>query len=199
MVDLSNLYRTGLGMLQTWRSRYSLEEYPEKVLLNIFYWKYTTDFMWNDIENCFQTNGQKKWANFDLGLEKMNDIYSTVAGAKTQSQLPNLLKLSPSRIVGNLTYSSYNERIIKAKRGSSIDIEEIEFAYLYYLLVDQAILMWASFGGLGYNKIDAIAQVSSVIIKSAPINSYSTIESVLGKLLVSPFLDKNYRALPSMR
>jgi hypothetical protein len=57
MVDLSNLYITGLGMLQTWRGRYSLEEYPEKVLLNIFYRKYTTDFMWNDIENCFQTNG----------------------------------------------------------------------------------------------------------------------------------------------
>lgn len=199
MVDLTVTYQTGVSYLQTWKNRYSSNEYPEKILQNIFYRKYTTEFMWTEIEKCFQKKLfggiSKQWDSFDIGFERLNTTYSNTAQAKTHSLLPNLLKNTPERVVGNLSYRSYNDRLIKAKNGSYTDIEEIEFAYLYYLLTDQAILMWATFGGLGYNKIDSISQLTNVIIKPMEIENYSTIESVIGQLFVSPFLDKKYKPL----
>ncbi|MFZ4456340.1 MAG: hypothetical protein ACOYOT_08980 [Bacteroidales bacterium] len=132
MKDLSELHKIGLGLLQNWRSRYSLEEYPEKILLNIFYRKYTTDFMWNDIENCFQNGVQKKWCDFDSGFEYLNNLYSSVASAKTHNQLPILLRENPNRIVGNLSYSSYKDRISKAKRGSSIILRKLNL-HIYFI------------------------------------------------------------------
>lgn len=59
--------------------------------------------------------------------------------------------------------------------------------------------MWASFGGLGFSKIDAITQVTGVIINSSPPNSYSEIESILSQVYVSQYLNINYKALPSAR
>ena len=53
-IDLRNQLAEGMNNLQAWRSRYSKSEYGEKVLLNVFYRKYSTLFMWDKIQNSFQ-------------------------------------------------------------------------------------------------------------------------------------------------
>jgi hypothetical protein len=76
-------------------------------------------------------------------------------------------------------------------------MEEIEFTYLYYYLSNIATLIWAAFGRKGFSKIDAIAQVTGVVIEYGKSIEYSDILDVLGKLGVSQMMNKIYSPLPN--
>ena len=49
MIDFSVFYEEGLKNLQTWKTRYSTDEYPEKVALNIFYRRMAMKRAWSQI------------------------------------------------------------------------------------------------------------------------------------------------------
>jgi len=194
-IDVNHQFNEGMNNLTTWRIRYNKDKYCEKVLLNLFYRKYTTSFMWDDIQNSFQTKlfGGRKilWKDAFIGFKELLFKYSDKAKA-TQPKLINLLNNKPETIIGGLAYSDYADRIKGSKIGNMKDIEEIEFAYLHYLLNDQLILMWSALGGTGLNKIDALAQMSGVVIEKLNLSSYAEVESVIGQLSTAPYLHKNY-------
>lgn len=200
-IDLRNQFTEGMNNLQAWRNRYSEIEYAEKVLLNVFYRKHTMNFMWSEIQNAFQKKmfgGNKVlWNDFNEGFEKMMNLYQNYS-QKTQPILLKLLSEQSSTKVGSISYSEYKEKILGAKNGNSSDIEEIEFTYLHYLLNDQLILMWSAFGGTGLSKIDALAQMSGVIIQETDMNDYATVEIIIGQLCTGPYLHQNYNPLPPL-
>ena len=43
-LDLKNSLKEGNDLLSNWKNKYSKTEYPEKIVLNIFYRKYTMEF-----------------------------------------------------------------------------------------------------------------------------------------------------------
>jgi len=200
-IDVSHQYAEGLNNLQTWRKRYSSLEYGEKVLQNVFYRKYSTFFIWDKIQNSFQKKmfgGYKVlWNDYTLGFREMMKHY-TDQSLKTQPILIQLLSEQSTKKVGSISYSDFTTKIAGAKRGNNADIEEIEFTYLHYLLNDQLILMWSAFGGTGLSKIDALAQLSGVIIKETPMTEYAIVEPIIGQLCTGPFLHENYNALPPL-
>ena len=140
-----------MNNLQAWRSRYSKSEYGEKVLLNVFYRKYSTFFMWDKIQNSF--NGNVLWNDFNTGCREMMKLYQNQA-MQTQPILLQLLSEKGNNPVGSVTYAGFADKISGARQGKNADIEEIEFTYLHYLLNDQLILMWSAFGGTGLSKIE---------------------------------------------
>lgn len=79
LIDLKHSLSEGMNNLMTWRKRYSKTEYAEKVVLNIFYRKYTIEFMFPEIIGCFETNflgDQKvKWHDFNEGFQKLKFTY----------------------------------------------------------------------------------------------------------------------------
>jgi hypothetical protein len=109
-----------------------------------------------------------------------------------------LLSEQTSKKVGSISYSDYASKIIAAKQGSNSDVEEIEFTYLHYLLNDQLILMWSAFGGTGLSKIDALAQMSGIVIAETDMTDYATVENIIGQLCTGPYLHQNYNALPPL-
>ncbi len=199
-VDLSSQLNEGVSNLLKWRNRYSKNEYPEKILLNLFYRKYGMVQIWDDIDGAFKKKlfGGNKifWNNYLEGFSKLKALHQETARAKVMPVLENLLVREPGKAIGGISYGEYNNRIIGAKNGKSSDLEEMEFAYLHYYLTDDCILLWAAFGGTGMSRIDAIAQLSGAIIETPEIKTYAHIESVLGRLCVSPYLHQNYKALP---
>lgn len=201
-IDLRHPFNEGMNLLMTWRNRYSKTEYGEKVLMNIFYRKYTMEFMWKEIDNSFQKTmfGGKKvlWNDFNQGFQTLKTSYQQNAVAKTQPVLMKLLTEQSERKVGTISYASYNQRIIGARQGAKNDIEEIEYAYLYYLLTDESILLWSAFGGTGLSKIEAIGKMTGLVIETEELNSYDKIESVLGQLCAAPYLHKVYNPLPPL-
>jgi len=194
-IDLRNLLAEGMNNLQAWRSRYSKSEYGEKVLLNVFYRKYSTFFMWNKIQNSF--NGNVLWNDFNIGFREMTNFYQNQA-MQTQPILLQLLSEKRENIVGSVTYAGFADKIKGAKQGKNADIEEIEFTYLHYLLNDQLILIWSAFGGTGLSKIDALAQMSGVIIAETDLSEYGKVENIIGQLCTGPYLHENYNPLPPL-
>lgn len=180
-IDLRHSLKEGINNLLLWRNRYTAD-YPEKIVLNIFYRKYTMDFMFADILSCFEKNlfgkPKIKWNDMNEGFQKLKTIYSSTAISKTQPILIELLT-DRQRIVGNTNYGMFTTLISEAKNGSRSKLEEIEYAYLYYLLTDECILLWSAFGGTGLSKIEAIGKMSGLIIETEEIKIYTQIEHVL--------------------
>lgn len=191
-VDLSHILIDGMNNLLTWRNRYSKIEYPEKVALNIFYRKYTMEFLFPEILDSFES---VKWSDFNQGFEKLKTQYGSIAISKTQPILMSLLN-DVNRNVGTTNYGIFKSLISEVQNGNSAKLEEIEYSYLYYLLADECILLWGAFGGTGLSKIDTISRLSGVIIKTDEINSYGLIEQIMGQLCASQYLNENYKQLP---
>ena len=198
-VDLKHALKEGTDNLTTWRNRYSMQEYPEKIVLNIFYRKYTMEFIFPEILECFGTNNSDqpsaKWSDFNQGFQKLKVTYGSTAVQKTQSVLLDLLK-DKERNVGNTNYGIFDPMITESKKGNHAKLEEIEYAYLYYLLADESILLWGAFGGTGLSKIDAIGKLSSLILEVEEIKTYAQIEQILGQFCAAAYLNDNYKALP---
>lgn len=200
-IDLRHQFAEGMNNLQTWRNRYSSTEYGEKILLNVFYRKYSTLFMWDKIQDSFQEKmfGGKKvlWNDFNEGFRQMMSHYQNQS-MKTQPILLQLLSEQSNKKVGSISYSDFSSKIAGANQGNNADIEEIEFTYLHYLLNDQLILIWSAFGGTGLSKIDALAQMSGVIIEETDMTEYGIVETIIGQLCTGPYLHQNYNALPPL-
>lgn len=198
-IDLRNSFSEGMNNLMAWRNRYSKNEYPEKVTLNIFYRKYTMEFMFSEIIGCFENNlfgkPKSKWSDFNEGFQKLKLIYSSTSTNKTHSVLLDLLK-QKQRNVGNTNYSIFEPLIDGANSGMNSKLEEIEYAYLYYLLTDECILLWGALGGTGLTKIEAIGKMSGLLIETDEIKTYAQIEQALGQLCAAAYLKENYKALP---
>ena len=132
-----------------------------------------------------------------------NDFESLAAieitkAMKTQPILLQLLSEKSSNMVGSVSYAGFADKIKGASQGNNADIEEIEFTYLHYLLNDQLILMWSAFGGTGLSKIDALAQMSGVIIAETDMSEYGKVENIIGQLCTGPYLHENYNPLPPL-
>lgn len=194
-IDIKNQFSNGITNLITWRSRYNKNEYGEKVLLNVFYRKYSTLFMWDKIQNSF--NGNILWNDFNIGWREMMKSYQNQS-IKTQPILLQLLSEKSDQIIGSVSYSEFTKFVIGAKQGNNKDVEELEFTYLHYLLNDQLILMWSAFGGTGLSKIDALAQMSGVIIAETDMSEYGKVENLIGQLCTGPYMNENYKALPPL-
>ncbi len=198
-IDLRHLLNEGMNYLVTWRNRYSKSEYPEKVVMNIFYRKYTMEFMFPDIIGCFDTNllgkSKLKWNDFSEGLQVLRSKYGSTAASKTHPVLLNLLS-NTQRNVGNTNYGIFIPLISDAKDGSIAKLEEIEYAYLYYLLTDECILLWGALGGTGLTQIEAIGTISGFLIKAEEIETYGQIEKLLGHLCAAAYLKEHYKELP---
>ncbi|GAB1395876.1 hypothetical protein MASR1M65_06530 [Saprospiraceae bacterium] len=197
--DLRHSLNEGMNNLLTWRNRYSKSEYPEKVVLNIFYRKYTMEFMFPEIVGCFENNlfgkPKVKWNDFNEGFSKLKNSYGSTAMSKTQPVLLSLLT-NKERNVGNTNYGIFSPLIAAAKSGNHAKLEEIEYAYLYYLLTDECVLLWGAFGGTGMTKIETIGKLSGVIIEVEDIKTYAPIEQILGQFCAAAYLKDNYKPLP---
>jgi hypothetical protein len=192
-VDLSPWLKEGESYLSVWKDRYTIIEYPEKIVLNIFYRKYTIEFMFPFILNCFTKSIDGvplvKWENIDNGMRQLISQYELTAGY-TKSVLLELLQ-EKNRQVGNYSYESYLPLIDLAKAGDKDKLEEIEFMYLYSLLTQYSILLWAAYGGTGLTMLDAGSKISTIIPANVGENNiltYWQIEEWLGKGCALPFL-----------
>lgn len=199
-MNLESYYIEGINNLKNWRNRYNANEYPEKVALNIFYRRYTMEFMWSDIESLIEKGSKvnilTSTANGPETLDFIEELYSRTATEKTHPILLSLLKNKPTNTVGGIKYDHYLNLIEKTQNGDKNAKEDLEFSYLYYLLSDKATIVWAMLCATGFNKIQAISFLAGVSAMQQPVNDYTTINSAMGQLCVAPYLNEHYIPLP---
>src|SRR5262245_17410779 len=103
MVNLINPYNECINRLITWRNRYSGNEYPFKVVCNIFYRQYTMNSIWeSQIDSSFEKyfNTEKEW------MQPFEVLWSEYSYASRQFP-PNILVelMNRHEDVGGLNYS----------------------------------------------------------------------------------------------
>lgn len=200
MINLESYYYEGITNLQNWSNHYDSQGYSEKIAYDIFYRRYTIEFMWPTIVSLIEkgktidpftatTNGTES-------LETVEKIYNRTATEKTSLILDSLLKNSPADSVGGIKYEHYANLIKRIQNGDREAKEDLEFSYLYYLLSDKAILIWVSLCATGFNKTQAIAFLSGISVMPQPVDDYETISSAMGQLCAAPYLNKHYTPLP---
>lgn len=193
MVDLIRGYQEGMNNILAWRNRYSEDEYAGKVVLNIFYRKYSMEAMWDDMLPYINHSVRRE---FNDAVKELEMAYSRAASFKVHNVLISNLRNQPEYELGGTSYAAFADNIRKASWGDGAAKEEIEFAYLYNLLMDKATLYWGAACATGLDKIKAIGFVTGYVIEDMPINDYSTINIIMGQLGAAPYLHKHYSPLP---
>lgn len=193
-LDLTNPKKTAESKLIEWRQRYSKDEYPEKVVINIFYRKYIVHEIFPELLGYFKKN---LWENYLTGFQIISDQYSNAATQKVNSKLMTLIQ-NKSHVVGNVKYQDFETLLSQIKNGDKTKIEEIEFSYIHHYLTDETILIWAAFGGTGMSMEEAISKISGAVVNLTNEVTFTNIAPFFGQYVVGPFLKDNYNPLPTL-
>ena len=120
-IDLSSTFKNARQLTNTWKTRYSSSEYPQKVIMNIFYRKYTIEKMWPTI---FNTN----YSNWETAYENLKNRYAEVA----LSINPVLeSKLTANEKVTSIRFSDFTSYIQSASSGNKDALKGIEYTYFF--------------------------------------------------------------------
>lgn len=178
-VDLTSTFKESRQMINTWKSRYQPSEYPQKIVMNIFYRKYTIEKMWDNMFN-------QSYSDWQTAYQNLKQNYGQVA----QNDIAPVLeqKLQSNEKVTTIQYSDFTNYIKSASTGNQEAIKGIEYTYFLHRILDELVLVWASMVISGESKIDAIAKITRAVLADMPINDYITIEQVFDQLGAEKYL-----------
>jgi hypothetical protein len=178
-IDLTSTFKDARQLTNTWKARYSTTEYPQKVVLNIFYRKYTIDKMW-------QTMFDKKFSNWQSAYQHLKQNYGLVA----QNEIAPFLerKIQANQRVTTIQFSDFVSFIRSASAGNQESIKGIEYTYFLHRILDELVIIWASMVVSGDTKINAIAKITRAVLAEMPINDYTTIEKIFDQLGAEQYL-----------
>ncbi len=177
-VDLTSTFKDARQLTNTWKARYSAAEYPQKVVMNIFYRKYTIEKMWPTIFNT-------KYSNWEIAYANLKSKYGEVA--LTINPLLES-KLRANDKVTSIRFSDFTSYIHAASSGNKDALKGIEYTYFLHRIFDDLILIWVAMVVSGDTKIDAIAKITRAVLAEMPINEYAEIEQIFDQLGAEQYL-----------
>ena len=172
-VDFTNTFRDAKGLIKTWKQRYAPQEYPYKVVLNVFYRKFTIERMWSRVINQSHPTWQQAYG---YNMEK----YAEVA----QSEIVPVLEagIKANNPVGMIRFSDFQSNIQSAASGDKDAIRRIEYSYFLNRILDELVILWISRVNAGESKMKAITYITGAEIAEMPIDNYATIEQLFDRL-----------------
>ena len=177
-IGLKNTFKAARQQINTWKARYTPGEYPQKVVLNIFYRKYTIEKMWPTMFNTKYSNWETGYKDIILRFEvSKNEIIPVLES-----------KLMSNDKVTSIRYSDFTSYIQSAASGNQEAIKGIEYTYFLNRIFDDLILVWVAMVASGDSKINAIAKITGAVIADMPINDYATIEKIFDELGAEKYL-----------
>ena len=191
MIDLKNRYEEGVHRVRDWRNRYSITEYPHKVVLNMMYRAYTMSYIWNE----FKTDKLPTFTSMNDAFIYMDKHYGEIAATYIQPNLLGWLQNNPTKEIGTLVYLNY-EKIASDAEGDKSKKEELEFSYLFNLIQDYCVLYFIAIRLCGKSLTDTIALMTNYMIEDIPQIDYSIAKQVFLQLYVSKFMHEHYSPLP---
>jgi len=178
-IDLTTTFKESRQMINTWRERYNSKEYPLKVVMNIFYRKYTIERMWPNIFH-------KKYSDWQTAYRSLKLIYSETAQNEVAPFLEK--KLQSNDRVTSLKFTDFSSYINSAASGNQEAIKGIEYTYFLHRILDELVLVWVAMVVSGESKIDAIAKITRAVIEDMPIDDYAIIEKIFDQLGAEKYL-----------
>ena len=167
-----------MDKLLEWRDRYRKQDYPYKVIQNLFYDLYADKALWIEIKECF------KMDFFGNPIQQFSDIgkaeeYLLVKRKKIQLEEihPNLENSLENNVpvTDLLIFLDYVPIINNAKNGSNEDVENIEYAYVFYQFISDFIFRWATMGLVGKNLHEACYIATEMLSGDANFESFEDV------------------------
>ena len=178
-VDLTNTFKDARRLINAWKERYSEEEYPYKVILNIFYRKYTIEKMWAIVLKQSHPSFQKA---YEYNLEKYAEVARTEIAPVLEKWIHD------NRQVGMIKYSDFQSYIQSASQGNREALKGIEYTYFLHRILDELIILWISMVNSGESQVNAIAKLTRAVVEINTITNYTQIESIFDQLGAEKYL-----------
>jgi hypothetical protein len=179
-VDLTNTFKDGRNLLNTWKNRYSEREYPDKVIINIFYRKYTIEKMWENVIN-------QRYSSWQIAYKNNLTEYAQTA----QHEIVPILmsNLNANKRVTSIQYSDFKSYINSASIDNSDALKSIEYTYFLHRILDDLVILWISMVNSGETKNSAITKLTGAILPNGlPLNSYAEIENIFDQIGAERYL-----------
>jgi hypothetical protein len=178
--DLTNTFKDARRLINSWKDTYSTTEYPQKVILNIFYRKYTIEKMWTRVINLTSPSWEKAYESNMLK-------YAEIAQNEIVPVLDN--NLQADKKVTAIKYSDFQSYIKSASRGDIDSIKAIEYTYFLNRIFDEFTILWISMVNSGETKTNAIIKLTGAILpREMPIDTYAEIENIFDQIGVENYL-----------
>lgn len=191
MIDISSSFNEATRNIITWRNRYSVTEYPHKVVINMMYRAYGMDYIWNEYKN----GRIQRFSSFEEAIRGMEMYYANVSSNIVRANLLDWLRESPNKQVGTLIFANY-DRMASAAETNPSKKEELEFSYIFNLLEEKLVLHYIGIRQTGKNMEDTIAMMTNFVIEPIPNMDYAMAKTVFQQLYVGKFMNDNYTPLP---
>jgi hypothetical protein len=168
MFDIQAAQNRKINKLKDWRNRYSKEEYPYKVILNMFYELFSIELIWNEINSAF--SGGKRFSDLTQAFAHIGEIKRQTQLSQVHQNLESFLR--SDKIACGVKYSDFKEMVNDAQNGDNHKVIEIEYSYWFYCQYWEATLEWAAYGYLGYDKHSAFRTVTGGDVGSLKLDTF---------------------------
>ena len=152
-----------------WRSRYSPQEYPHKIILNLFYELLPTYDLWKTQKDTF---GKMLFDSYQPSYEYVFNIFREHQ-LKYQNALEIMLKVGAK--VGDLNSKDYEKLINDAKNGSNKAVEELEYCFSAFSPIGGMFINWFAICAMGYHKEIAQQNIFNV---SAIVTNWESFDEI---------------------
>lgn len=179
--------------IQSWKNRYSSNEYLKKLLINTFYREHNVNFMWVKLYSTFNNATQDiDCFNVQKFLQAKQNISQLFNETKLTITQPALMKLINDRKnVGGLNFEVMDNLVLQA---TSRTIEELEYTYIFSTITNELLFNWIACGMIGVNKNDSFIAVTGFKAEVSKMIDYESSYKFLG-LFTSQFLKRNYNKI----
>ena len=172
-IDLTATFEDGLNKLESWKNRYSSYELPYKIVLNIFYRKFTINQMFSRALNL-------RCSSWQEGYQKTMNLYGQVAGSEVHFHLEDWLEQNVR--VGAQSFSDFQPFIENVRSGNPHGLGPIQYTYLMHRILDELVVAWIAYVTTGLSQLDAIARLTNMVVETEPIDRYEQIEAIMDQL-----------------
>ncbi|MBO7230723.1 MAG: hypothetical protein J6V20_04855 [Bacteroidaceae bacterium] len=183
MIDLQTAFSEAENNIRVWRNRYTSQEYPHKILINIMYRAYTMSFVWEDFVN----DKLPKFHNFNEAIISMERYYGQVATEKVNANLLNWLRTRANDYVGGCNYAFMEEVATDAERSAN-DLHIVETSYFVHLLKDKMVLYFIAMRLAGKTDSQAIEALTNYQVEMTGSFDYTSAKNAFGELIVDQYL-----------
>ncbi|HPI29621.1 MAG TPA: hypothetical protein PLB59_01960 [Bacteroidales bacterium] len=201
---LDNIYDQGISHLNRWRERYEKKEYPNKIVVNIFYRNYTVLELWKELTPYFFKNNNPL-NSIEKAYQNIYEAYQNKSKNIINPKLLTLIENDKDKDIGGVNYDAFKPIINDASNGDNKSVEQTEYVYLFQLLKNECILYWLSLGLCGEDYIDAFFKITGIQTGGIDPNLVDIIlpkqELARGglpfEMYIQYWMENNYKQMPN--
>lgn len=160
MMQIEQIYNSGIVKLSGWKIKYSNEEYPKKVLSNMYYNQFSMLSMWNFIEDCFDYDGLSgNYHEYQSAYNRVSEEFSI----HKEKVLP-YIKVNMENVDYETKirlYKNYYDKILaRIETGDISEVSKIESDFMVNFISNSLILTWAAMGLTGVDKASGYGKIT---------------------------------------